>query len=170
MAELMQLMDGLKNVPGVLWVGTTNRPEVVETALADRPGRFDRRLKFGPLPDAEHGRLVERLVMPQTLSPQAHELATRYTKDMTGAQVRDLAETLRILSENERFEVSDVRDAWKDCGFVLDQPFGFANTVGNGVVQLYRYVYIEMAGLYDSMQFGFQVDARYAIGPCGFFS
>lgn len=135
MAELMQVMDGLKNVPGVLWVGTTNRPEVVETALADRPGRFDRRLKFGPLPDAERGRLVERLVLPQTLSPQAHELATRYTKDMTGAQVRDFAETLRILSENERFEVSDVRDAWKDCGFVLDQPFGFANTVGNGVVQ-----------------------------------
>lgn len=127
MAELMQLMDGLKNVPGVLWVGTTNRSEVVETALADRPGRFDRRLNFGPLPDSERGRLVERLVFPQALTPEAHELATRFTKGMTGAQVRDLAETLRIISVNEMFEASDVRDAWEDCGFVVDQPFGFAN-------------------------------------------
>ncbi len=130
MAELMQVMDGLRNVPGVLWVGTTNRPEVVETALADRPGRFDRRLKFGPLPDAERSQLVERMILPQRLTPEALELATGFTDDMTGAQVRDLAETLRIISNKEEFDASDVREAWEDCGFKSDQPFGFANAVG----------------------------------------
>ena len=46
-AELMQIMDGARNIPDVLWIATTNRPEEVEKALADRPGRFDRRIKFG---------------------------------------------------------------------------------------------------------------------------
>lgn len=130
MAELMQIMDGLRNVPGVLWVGTTNRPEVVEKALADRPGRFDRRLIFGPLPDLERSRLIERVVKPQQLTAGALELATRYTHEKTGAQVRDLAETLRIISSKEVFEESDVREAWEDCGFTNEQPFGFANAVG----------------------------------------
>ncbi len=130
MAELMQVMDGLGNVPGVRWVGTTNRPEVVETALADRPGRFDRRLKFGPLPDTERSQLVERMIQPQRLTAEALELATGFTDNMTGAQVRDLAETLRIISDKEEFDASDVREAWEDCGFKADQPFGFANAIG----------------------------------------
>lgn len=129
MAELMQVMDGLRNVPGVLWVGTTNRPEIVETALADRPGRFDRRLKFGPLPDKERSQLVECMILPQRLTSEALELATSFTDEMTGAQVRDLAETLRIISDKEEFDASDVREAWEDCGFAIDQPFGFANAI-----------------------------------------
>ena len=127
MAELMQVMDGLRNVPGVLWVGTTNRPEIVETALADRPGRFDRRLKFGPLPEKERSQLIERMILPQQLTPEALKLATRFTEEMTGAQIRDMAETLRILSDKDEFNAADVREAWEDCGFKVDQPFGFAN-------------------------------------------
>jgi len=129
MAELMQVMDGLRNVSGVLWVGTTNRPEVVETALADRPGRFDRRLEFGPLPDAERGRLIERIILPQSLTTEAHLLATKLTSGMTGAQVRDLAETLRIISDKIEFDSSQVKEAWEDCGFEVGQPFGFASSV-----------------------------------------
>ncbi len=126
MAELMQIMDGLQNISRVLWVGTTNRPEVVETALANRPGRFDRRLKFGPLEDADRSRLVDRLILPQKLTPEAHRLATKLTKGMTGAQVHDLVETLRIISSDELFDIEDIEAAWEDCGFNVDVPFGFA--------------------------------------------
>lgn len=129
MAELMQVMDGLRNVPGVLWVGTTNRPEVVEIALADRPGRFDRRLEFGPLPEQERSQLIERMILPQKLTQEALKLATVFTEEMTGAQVRDMAETLRIISNNEEFNAADIREAWEDCGFEVNQPFGFANAI-----------------------------------------
>lgn len=121
-------MDGLRNAAGVLWIGTTNRLDVVEAALADRPGCFDSWLEFGSLPDSERTRLVERLVSPQKLTPEAHELATKITNGMTGAQIQDLAETLRIISVKDIYEEADVNIAWEDCRFAVDQPFGFVHT------------------------------------------
>ena len=40
--ELMNQMDGVESSDGILTLATTNRVDVIETALCDRPGRFDR--------------------------------------------------------------------------------------------------------------------------------
>src|SRR5262249_50698470 len=50
--ELMDEMDGLTAGVDVLFLLTTNRPEVLEAALAARPGRVDQAIYF-PLPDLE---------------------------------------------------------------------------------------------------------------------
>jgi transitional endoplasmic reticulum ATPase len=39
-------MDGLENMEGVITIGATNRPEVIDPALL-RPGRFDRMILVG---------------------------------------------------------------------------------------------------------------------------
>jgi hypothetical protein len=52
--ELMNEMDGLGPRAEVIFLLTTNRPEILETALAARPGRIDQAVAF-PLPD-EAGR------------------------------------------------------------------------------------------------------------------
>jgi hypothetical protein len=48
--ELMDEMDGLGNNPDCIFLLTTNRPEILEPALAARPGRVDQTILF-PLPD-----------------------------------------------------------------------------------------------------------------------
>jgi hypothetical protein len=48
--ELMDEMDGLGPSADVVFLLTTNRPEVLEPALAGRPGRVDQAIYF-PLPD-----------------------------------------------------------------------------------------------------------------------
>src|SRR5262245_15272054 len=48
--ELMNEMDGLGPRAEVIFLLTTNRPEIIETALAARPGRIDQAIAF-PLPD-----------------------------------------------------------------------------------------------------------------------
>ena len=48
--ELLNQLDGLNEDVDVIFVLTTNRPEVIEPALASRPGRIDLALKM-PLPD-----------------------------------------------------------------------------------------------------------------------
>ncbi len=53
-AQLLSLMDGLKERKNVIVIGSTNRPEALDVALR-RPGRFDREIELG-VPDAE-GRL-----------------------------------------------------------------------------------------------------------------
>ncbi len=50
--QLLNEMDGLASEAEVLFLLTTNRPDVIEPALAMRPGRIDQAIEF-PLPDAD---------------------------------------------------------------------------------------------------------------------
>lgn len=50
--DLMNEMDGLGPKADVIFLLTTNRPEVLEPALAARPGRIDQAIYF-PLPDRD---------------------------------------------------------------------------------------------------------------------
>lgn len=49
--RLLNEMDGLKEDSEILFLLTTNYPEMLEAALAARPGRIDQAIEF-PLPDA----------------------------------------------------------------------------------------------------------------------
>jgi hypothetical protein len=49
--ELLNEMDGLRDDEDVIFVLTTNRPDILEPALAARPGRIDLAIEL-PLPDA----------------------------------------------------------------------------------------------------------------------
>ncbi|HPJ83765.1 MAG TPA: AAA family ATPase, partial [Methanothrix sp.] len=48
-AQLLSMMDGLKERANVIVIGATNRPDAVDPALR-RPGRFDREIELG-VPD-----------------------------------------------------------------------------------------------------------------------
>src|SRR5207249_6127678 len=50
--ELLNQMDGLADDADVLFILTTNRPDILEPALAARPGRVDLVVEL-PLPDAD---------------------------------------------------------------------------------------------------------------------
>ena len=50
-SQLLTEMDGLEDLKGVIVIGATNRPDIVDEALL-RPGRFDRLLEIS-LPDNE---------------------------------------------------------------------------------------------------------------------
>src|SRR5207247_8911592 len=57
---LLNEMDGLPRDARLIFVLTTNRPEVLEPALAARPGRVDQAIEIGLPEEAERWRLVER--------------------------------------------------------------------------------------------------------------
>jgi hypothetical protein len=58
--ELLNQMDGLSEDADVMFILTTNRPDILEPALAARPGRVDQAIEI-PLPDAENRRrLIEK--------------------------------------------------------------------------------------------------------------
>lgn len=50
--ELLNQMDGLADDADILFILTTNRPDVLEPALAARPGRIDQAIEI-PLPDED---------------------------------------------------------------------------------------------------------------------
>eukprot|EP00928_Gymnodinium_smaydae_P090924 TRINITY_DN74630_c0_g1_i1.p1 TRINITY_DN74630_c0_g1~~TRINITY_DN74630_c0_g1_i1.p1 ORF type:complete len:487 (+),score=61.87 TRINITY_DN74630_c0_g1_i1:86-1462(+) len=74
LTQLLAEMDGFASGAGVVIIGTTNRPDILDKALL-RPGRFDRRVRV-PLPDRA-GRM-------QILSAHARRLALESASQPSG--------------------------------------------------------------------------------------
>lgn len=131
MADLMQLMDGLQNIPGILWVATTNRSQEIESALADRPGRFDRRILFEPLEDAYRELLISQLIRPGRLEAETLAWLLQQSRGYSGAQIREVCDTIRLLAVEQGLQMDHyclpiVREAIKDCRFDgIVNGFGF---------------------------------------------
>jgi hypothetical protein len=88
--ELLNQMDGLSEDSDVLFVLTTNRPEILEPALASRPGRVDLAIEV-PLPDLDcRRRLID--LYGRGLRFQGVELdaLARKTEGVSGAFIREL--------------------------------------------------------------------------------
>ncbi len=92
MFELLNQMDGLNDDADVLFLLTTNRPEVLEPALASRPGRIDQAYEV-PLPDAEcRKRLFD--LYSDGMSVELDHLDT-YIKRTAGASGAFISELMR---------------------------------------------------------------------------
>jgi hypothetical protein len=62
---LLQCLDGVQRSHGVLLIVTTNHPEHIDEALADRPGRIDRTVAFAGLNLEGRRKLARRIVDDQ---------------------------------------------------------------------------------------------------------
>ena len=88
--KLLNEMDGLKEDADILFVLTTNRPEQLEGARADRPGRIDQAIEI-PLPD-EVGRrkLIQLYGKGLALDEALVGEATRRSKGVSAAFIKEL--------------------------------------------------------------------------------
>ena len=88
--RLLNEMDGLREDAEILFILTTNRPEVLEPALAARPGRIDQAIEF-PLPDeACRRRLVRWYSGRLPVADATVEEVTRRTKGVTASFIKEL--------------------------------------------------------------------------------
>jgi len=88
--QLLSELDGLEELRGVVILGATNRPDLIDSALL-RPGRFDA-LVYVPVPDAEARREILTVhTRPMALAPDVDigELVRR-TERYTGADLAAL--------------------------------------------------------------------------------
>ncbi|MEC7525118.1 MAG: CDC48 family AAA ATPase [Myxococcota bacterium] len=101
-------MDGLEELKGVVVVGATNQPTLIDPALL-RPGRFDE-LIYVPVP-SEKGRLkilkIHTHGMPLAAGVDLASLAKR-TEGYTGADLEDLVRRAGLIALRHDLEVSDV--------------------------------------------------------------
>jgi hypothetical protein len=88
--QLLNEMDGLNSAADVVFLLTTNRPDLLEPALADRPGRVDLAAEL-PLPDADarrqlirlyQGRLVLDLARPETVIERTDGVTAAFLKEL----------------------------------------------------------------------------------------
>lgn len=131
-AQLLALMDGLKNRGQVIVIGATNVPDMVDPALR-RPGRFDRELSINP-PD-RMGRLkilkIHTRMMKTDMSVDLEKIS-QMTHGFVGADLAVLCKEAgmnairRILPELDLTADSldtDVLAAWRITMHDFSQAF-----------------------------------------------
>jgi cell division protease FtsH len=112
--QILTEMDGFDSATGVIVVGATNRPDVLDPALL-RPGRFDRRIAVQP-PDRRGRELileVHTAKLPLAPDVDLGALAAT-TPGMVGADLANLANEAALLAarrKHERVTMSDFTSA-----------------------------------------------------------
>jgi ATP-dependent 26S proteasome regulatory subunit len=99
--ELLNQMDGLSDDADVLFLLTTNRPDLLEPALAARPGRIDQALEV-PLPDEGcRSRLLALYARGLELRLAHRDALVARTKGVSGAFLRELLRKAALLAADE---------------------------------------------------------------------
>ena len=112
--QILTEMDGFDPTTGVIVIGATNRPDVLDAALL-RPGRFDRRIVVQP-PDRRGRKLIlEVHTRDMPLGPDVDlDRLAATTPGMVGADLANLANEAALLAarrKHEQVSGSDFADA-----------------------------------------------------------
>jgi cell division protease FtsH len=112
--QILTEMDGFDSSTGVIVIGATNRPEVLDQALL-RPGRFDRRVAVQPPDRAGREQIlqVHARGVPLSTSVDLGRIAAS-TPGMVGADLANLVNEAALLAarrDHEAVEESDFTDA-----------------------------------------------------------
>ena len=103
--ELLNQMDGLSDDADILFLLTTNRPDILEPALAARPGRVDQAIEV-PLPDEEcRRRLLELYGKGLTLKDVDTEKIVARTSGASAAFIRELVRKASLFAADEASDV-----------------------------------------------------------------
>ena len=108
--QLLAEMDGVEPAAGVVVLGATNRPEVLDPALL-RPGRFDRQVTI-PLPNVtERSAILAVHCRDKKLAPDVDLNAiARGTPGFSGADLANLANEAAIFAVRGNREVITAAD------------------------------------------------------------
>jgi hypothetical protein len=102
--ELLNQMDGLADDADILFVLTTNRPDILEPALAARPGRIDQAIEV-PVPDAEcRRRLFELYSRGLTVAARMDPYVER-TAGASAAFIRELLRKAALFAADDGRDV-----------------------------------------------------------------
>ena len=119
--QLLNEMDGLNSAADVTFLLTTNRADLLEPALADRPGRVDLAAEL-PVPDAEARRRLIRLYRGTLVLDLAREdsLIER-TEGVTAAFLKELLRKAALLSCEDEAGSGPIRVTDSHLENALDQ-------------------------------------------------
>jgi transitional endoplasmic reticulum ATPase len=120
-SQLLTEMSGIEEMEGVVVIGTTNRPDIVDPALL-RPGRFDR-LIYVPAPD-EKTRLeifkVHTKGMP--LKGVSLDKLAKETNGYSGADIEALSREAAMLALREDIKAKEITSKHFDKALKKTKP------------------------------------------------
>jgi hypothetical protein len=91
LGELMNQLDGIQENTDIITIATTNRAEVIEKALIDRPGRFDKVIEFSIPDESIRAKLLKYFIKDLHLDAEVDiTVLSKLTNGLAGAHIREL--------------------------------------------------------------------------------
>jgi transitional endoplasmic reticulum ATPase len=106
--QILTSIDGLESMEGVVVIGATNKPDIIDSALL-RPGRFDR-LVMTPAPDLKSRIEIFKIhtkAMPLSKDVSLEYLASK-TDGYSGADIEGVCREAAMLSLREDIKSTEV--------------------------------------------------------------
>jgi len=105
--QLLTSMDGLENLEGVIIIGATNRPEIIDPALL-RPGRFDRMLLVNEPDEEARKKILEIHTRKMPLKKVNLDKMADQMVGYTGADIEGVVREAAILALREKDDANEV--------------------------------------------------------------
>ena len=108
---LLTEMDGVASADGLVVIGATNRPDLIDEALR-RPGRFDRMLYVPPPENVDQCLAILRVHTKRMLVDDADlvSIATAcFERELTGAEIRGVCQRAALAALRESTSATRVR-------------------------------------------------------------
>jgi len=105
--QLLTSMDGLENLEGVITIGATNRPEIIDPALL-RPGRFDRMILVGEPDEDAREKILEIHTKSMPLKNVKLGILAKKMVGYTGADIEGVVREAAILALRKDHKAKEV--------------------------------------------------------------
>jgi len=128
LGALMNILDGVNSIKNSVTIGTTNRLRIIESALKNRPGRFDRVVEVPALCEELRQRMFkDRLKQWKTNKKTLDHIVSK-TDGWTGAEAQEFINSLNLKHISSRRKVKRIDIKWADEIIETMEKFGVGET------------------------------------------
>ncbi len=114
LGALMNILDGINTISNSVTIGTTNRLQSIETALANRPGRFDKVIEIPPLSKKLRTRMFKDRLEGWKVSKKVMSHIADNTDEWTGAEIQEFINSLNLKHISSNRETKSMSMKWAD--------------------------------------------------------
>ena len=115
LGEFLNCLSGVEKNDGVVTLATTNYPQHLDWALADRPGRFDTRLEFGYPNEKARRAILEKYLTPFSHTVDMNTLVKK-SEGFSGAYLQEIVQSsFMIAFERAKYKIEKTNITKKDA-------------------------------------------------------
>jgi AAA+ superfamily predicted ATPase len=135
LGALMNILDGVNQVKNAVTIATTNRLELIEKALSNRPGRFDRVVEIPAMPAPLRKKMFADRLEECKVDVGAVDEIVKISDGWTGAQCQEFINSINLLfisrnTDKERHVTKEVINTVNEMIQSLSNPSARKRSAG----------------------------------------
>jgi SpoVK/Ycf46/Vps4 family AAA+-type ATPase len=126
---ILNVLDGVTKIDNIVYMATTNYPEMLEERIANRPSRFDRRYEIGHPNDKSRKQYIEFLANKSDEVKIDIDKWVKDTKDLSISHIKELFISVHLLDREYDATLKELKDMSKQISSEMKKSFGFKSKV-----------------------------------------